>query len=89
VIDVRTGLAFATGGGTGALAALAAVHAADSAAQAVALGAASVSVALTALAAAMWLEPARGERGDAAALVVAFVLAAAAGLMLTGGHAHP
>jgi hypothetical protein len=88
VIHVRTSLAAAAGGGTGALGALAAVQSAHSAAQAVVLGAASLSLALTALAAGMWLATGREDRGDSGGLLVVFVLAAAAGLMFAGGHAH-
>jgi hypothetical protein len=88
VTHVGNSLAAAAGGGTGALAALAAIHAAHSAAQAVAFGAASLSLALTALAAGMWLATAREDRRDSGGLLVVFVLAAAAGLMFAGGHAH-
>jgi hypothetical protein len=88
VIDMRTSLAAASGGGVGALGALAAVHAAHSAAQAVAFGAAAVSVGGISLAAALWLESARPARDRWTGALVVFVLFVAAGLMLAGGHAR-
>ena len=86
MLDLRIGLALATGLGAGALAALSALHASTSAAEAAALGAAAVAVGAVAYAALLWLDAIRPPRAGGA--LVVFCLFAALGLMLApGGHA--
>ena len=88
MIDLRISLAALCGVGVGALAALAAVHAAVSAAEATALAAAAVGVAGTGVAGALWLDAIRPQ-GEARSALVVFALFVALGLMLGGGvHAH-
>jgi hypothetical protein len=87
VLEIRTVLAAFFGAAVGALAALAAVRASYSPAQAVAFAAAALAAGGLGLVGALWLEAARPRTAPGGALVV-FALFAALGLMLgAGGHA--